>query len=343
MSHPFSSKRIVIFGASGDLTRRKILPALGRLVGRDGHQVDLVGVGRGQLSTDRFREVVASASGSAELTVRTEWIQLDYSDPASFATLKGFVAGSRCIIFYLATPPQTFGDILSPIDLAGLAAKGDLTRRIVLEKPFGHDLASARKLNARLSAAFADEQVFRIDHYLAKDTVQNVLAFRFANSMFEPVWNRSLVETILITVAEEEGIGRRAGYYDQTGAVRDILQNHALQLLALITMEPPATFDPEYVTRAKRAALRAMSPFDPDLAVRGQYEGYLNEFGVAPDSRRETYAAVQVAIENWRWDGVPIFLRTGKALKRRATEVVLSFVMRRDSASGAAASTAFRR
>jgi glucose-6-phosphate 1-dehydrogenase len=149
------------------------------------------------------------------------------------------------------------------------------------------------------------------------------MALRFSNSLFEPVWNRTLIETILITVAEEEGIGKRAGYYDQSGAVRDIVQNHMLQLLALVTMEPPTTFDPEYVRRAKRAALRAMSPIDPGMAVRGQYEGYLEEERVAPDSRRETYAAMRVSIDNWRWDGVPIFLRTGKALKRRITEVVI--------------------
>ena len=290
---------------------------------RDGKEVHLVGVGRGEQPTDRFRELVTTSSGNQQLAQLANWIQLDYSAPSSFAHLQDAVAHSPCVVFYLATPPDTFGDIVAAIELSGLAAKGDLSRRIVLEKPLGHDLASARKLNAQLTAGFAEEQIFRIDHYLAKDTVQNVLALRFSNSMFEPVWNRNLVETILITVAEEEGIGRRAGYYDQTGAVRDIIQNHALQLLALITMEPPTTFDPEYVTRAKRAALRAMSPLEPARAVRGQYEGYLDEIGVAPHSSRETYAAAQVTIENWRWDGVPIFVRTGKALKRRVTEVVV--------------------
>ena len=314
---------LVIFGASGDLTHRKILPSLGHLVTRDGTPVRIVGVGRSHLSTEEFRAQVKQASGNQRLSANAEWVQLDYAEPSSFDALKELVSGSPTVIFYLATPPETFSDIVAGLAHSGLAKKADATRRIVVEKPFGHDLDSAHELNAELAAAFEEEQIFRIDHYLAKDTVQNVMALRFSNSLFEPVWNRTLIETILITVAEDEGIGKRAGYYDQAGAVRDISQNHMLQLLALITMEPPTTFDPEYVRRAKRAALRAMSPIDPSHAVRGQYEGYLDEEGVAPDSRRETFAAVRVSIDNWRWDGVPIFLRTGKALRRRVTEVVI--------------------
>jgi len=314
---------LVIFGASGDLAHRKILPSLGRLVAREGQSVRVVGVGRSQLSTPEFREQVLKASSNQKLSDTAEWVQLNYPDPPTYAALTEMVEASPTVLFYLATPPETFSDIVAALSLCGLAKKGDVARRIVVEKPFGHNLASAHKLNAELAAALEEEQIFRIDHYLAKDTVQNVMALRFSNSLFEPVWNRTLIETILITVAEEEGIGKRAGYYDQSGAVRDIVQNHMLQLLALITMEPPTTFDPEYVRRAKRAALRAMSPIDPSMAVRGQYEGYLEEEGVAPDSRRETYAAMRVSIDNWRWDGVPIFLRTGKALRRRVTEVVI--------------------
>jgi glucose-6-phosphate 1-dehydrogenase len=314
---------LVIFGASGDLTQRKILPSLGRLVAREGQTVRVIGAGRSPKSTADFRDEVKQASGGAKLSDTADWVHLDYADPQTFAPLKEMLASSPAVIFYMATPPETFSDIVAALGVCGLAKKADPTRRIVVEKPFGHDLASAHKLNAELAAAFDEQQIFRIDHYLAKDTVQNVMALRFSNSLFEPVWNRTLIETIQITVAEEEGIGKRAGYYDQSGAVRDIIQNHMLQLLALITMEPPTTFDPEYVRRAKRAALRAMSPIDPTFAVRGQYEGYLDEQAVANDSRRETYAAVRVAIDNWRWDGVPIFLRTGKALARRATEVVI--------------------
>ncbi|GAC1511234.1 MAG: glucose-6-phosphate dehydrogenase [Candidatus Dormibacteraceae bacterium] len=314
---------LVIFGASGDLAKRKILPSLGHLITRDGQSVRVIGAGRSQKSTNDFRDEVKNASGNQRLSATAEWVQLDYSEPASFTPLDELVASSPTVIFYLATPPETFSDIVAGLAASGLAKKSDATRRIVVEKPFGHDLASAHKLNGELAAAFEEEQIFRIDHYLAKDTVQNVMALRFSNSLFEPVWNRTLVENIQITVAEEEGIGKRAGYYDQSGAVRDIIQNHMLQLLALITMEPPTTLDPEYVRRAKRAALRAMSPIDPAFAVRGQYEGYLDEEGVARDSRRETYAALRVSIDNWRWDGVPIFLRTGKALRRRVTEVVI--------------------
>jgi glucose-6-phosphate 1-dehydrogenase len=314
---------LVIFGASGDLAQRKILPSLGRLVAREGQAVRVIGAGRSHKTSADFREMVKQASGNLSLSDTAEWVQLDYADPMTFAPLKELLASSPNVIFYCATPPETFSEIVAALALCELAKKADTTQRIVVEKPFGHNLASAHKLNAELAAVFDEEQIFRIDHYLAKDTVQNVMALRFSNSLFEPVWNRTLIETILITVAEEEGIGKRAGYYDQSGAMRDIIQNHMLQLLALITMEPPTTFDPEYVRRAKRAALRAMSPIDPTMAVRGQYEGYLDEPGVAPDSRRETYAAMRVSIENWRWDGVPIFVRTGKTLARRVTEVVI--------------------
>jgi glucose-6-phosphate 1-dehydrogenase len=314
---------LVIFGASGDLAHRKILPSLGHLVAREAMPVRVIGASRSHMPAEDFRAEVKAASGNETLSATAEWVQLDYADHSTYNPLKELLAGSPVIIFYLATPPETFSDIVASLAVAGLARKTDATRRIVVEKPLGHNLASAHKLNAELAAAFDEDQIFRIDHYLAKDTVQNVMALRFSNSLFEPVWNRTLVETIQITVAEEEGIGNRAGYYDHTGAMRDIVQNHMLQLLALITMEPPTTFDPEYVRRAKRAALRAMSPIDPTFAVRGQYEGYLEEPGVARDSRRETYAAMRVSIDNWRWDGVPIFLRTGKSLRRRVTEVVI--------------------
>ncbi|NNM96835.1 MAG: glucose-6-phosphate dehydrogenase, partial [Candidatus Dormibacteraeota bacterium] len=213
---------------------------------------------------------------------------------------------------------------------ANLNQRGDPSRRVVVEKPFGHDLESSRELNRQLQEAFSEEQIYRIDHYLAKDTVQNVLAFRFSNAIFEASWNRNLIQSVQITAAEEEGIGTRAGYYDQAGAVRDMVQNHVLQLLALVAMEPPTTFDANDIRKAKLELLRAVQPLDPQTSVRGQYQGYLKEGGVAPGSRRETYAAAMLSVENWRWDGVPFFVRTGKALRRRSTQVVIRF---RDSPS----------
>ncbi|MGH7763042.1 MAG: glucose-6-phosphate dehydrogenase, partial [Candidatus Dormibacteraceae bacterium] len=261
---------LVIFGASGDLAQRKIIPSLGRLVAREGQKIRVVGAGRSAKTTDEFRQMVREASHNEQLATRAEWVQLDYADPLTFVPLQKLLTGSPCVIFYLATPAETFSNIVVAIVESGLASKEDASRRIVVEKPLGRDQASAGKVNAQLAGAFEEAQIFRIDHYLAKDTVQNVLALRFSNSLFEPVWNRTLVESILITVAEEEGIGRRAGYYDHAGAVRDIIQNHVLQLLALIAMEPPTTFDAESVRRAKRAALRAMLPIDPATAVRGQ-------------------------------------------------------------------------
>jgi glucose-6-phosphate 1-dehydrogenase len=317
---------IVIFGASGDLTRRKILPALRALGGGD---VRVVGAGRTDLSRDRFRDLVARAAGSPALAAGAEWVRIDYEVPESYRALRELLNGptqrpSRPLIYYLATPPSTFPAILQGLLHTGLSGRDD-NRRIVVEKPLGHDAASARGLNRQLTELFAEHQIYRIDHYLAKDTVQNVLAFRFSNSLFEPVWNRTMIDAIQITAAEQEDIGTRAGYYDQIGAVRDMVQNHVLQLLALVTMEPPSTFDPADIRKAKEQLLRAVVPLDPVCAVRGQYDGYLDTAGVAPDSRRETYVAARAVIENWRWEGVPIFLRTGKALQRRLTEAVIRF------------------
>lgn len=314
---------LVLFGASGDLASRKVLPAVGAVAPRARSRLRVVGAGRSELSQERFREVVGDTTGSSDLAAGAEWVRLDYGDAGTYAGLRESLR-SDAAVYYLATPPSTFSPILTALADAGLTHRGDKSR-IVVEKPLGEDEATARELNAKLDALFEESQVYRIDHYLAKDTVQNLLAFRFSNSLFEAVWNRLHVDSIQITAAEDLDVGRRAGYYDHFGAVRDMVQNHVLQILALTTMEPPATFDAADVRTAKTQLLRAVRPLDEATAVRGQYEGYQDAEGVATDSRRETFAAARVGIENWRWQGVPIFVRTGKALRRPVTEAVIRF------------------
>jgi glucose-6-phosphate 1-dehydrogenase len=312
---------VVIFGASGDLSNRKILPALGHLAAdRD---LRVIGVGRRALAREQFQDLVARSSGRPALAASAEWIQLDYAAANSYRRLRDVVGSDgRSMVFYLATPPAIFGSILNGLSASDLVRRGD-RNRVVVEKPLGHDAASAEALNQQLAQLFDESQVYRIDHYLGKDTVQNVLAFRFSNPLFESVWNRNFIDSIQITAAEELDIVERAGYYDQVGAVRDMVQNHVLQILALVAMEAPGSLNPVDTRAAKLALLRAVNPLEPAAAVAGRYDGYRQTEGVPPDSRRETYAAARVSIENWRWQGVPIFFRTGKALTRQVTEVVV--------------------
>jgi glucose-6-phosphate 1-dehydrogenase len=352
---------LVVFGASGDLTTRKLIPAIQRLALRRllpaGFSV--VGVARTEMSDDDFRDrmrkTVADEGAGPEgrqvweaFVAGFRYVAGDYSDPETFARLHEVLdeldrdrgtAENR--LYYLATPPSTF-----PVVVDGLAAEG-LNKpasdgcfvRIVIEKPYGRDGRSAAELDAVVHGAFEEAQVYRIDHYLGKETVQNVLALRFANAIFEPVWNRRYVNHVQITVAESLGVGHRGSFYEAAGAVRDIVQNHVMQVLALTLMEPPVRFDANGIRDEKVKALRAVDVVTPETAardvVRGQYRrgwvhgsevpSYRDEDGVDPHSQTETYVAMRVKVDNWRWAGVPFYVRTGKYLPKRVTEVAMEF------------------
>ena len=345
----------MIFGASGDLTARKLLPALGRLAADRAlaPEVTLVGVARTALTDDEFRSrcrqtIRASGHAVEELIASARYVAGSYDDPATYLGLEQLVTelddrrslgGNR--VYYLATPPQLFGSIAVQLGAAGLdkSPTGGFVR-LVIEKPFGWDEQSARELYAEISSVFAEEQIFRIDHYLAKETVQNLLAVRFANAIFEPIWNRTWVDNVQITVAESIGVEDRGGFYETAGAMRDIVQNHVLQVLSLFLMEPPTSFHPEAIRDEKLKLLRAIRPFagEQDIArrtVRGQYArggtrerpmpGYREEPGVDPVSSVETFVALRLDIDNWRWDGVPVYVHTGKRLPQRITEVAVEF------------------
>src|SRR3954452_11701607 len=347
---------LVIFGASGDLTARKLLPALERLAayGALPGEVALVGVARTPMSDEEFgaycRDKVSGGGNPRwnDLTAAARYVHGDYDDPDTYSRLAEVLsecdrlhgtAGNR--VYYFATPPRLFGPIALSLGKAGLSVPdGDSFVRAVIEKPFGWDEESARELYADLSSAFTEEQIFRIDHYLAKETVQNLLALRFATSIFEPIWNRTWVDNVQITVAETLGVGDRGGFYETTGAMRDIVQNHVLQVLSLFLMEPPTSFHPEAIRDEKVKLLRAIRPLDQEAeiaagAVRGQYTrggtredlmpGYREEPGVDPLSSTETFLARRRSIQNWRWTGVPVYVRTGKRLPARITEVAMEF------------------
>jgi glucose-6-phosphate 1-dehydrogenase len=349
---------LVIFGATGDLTWRKLMPALSDLA-HDGllpASFVVVCVARRAKSDQEFRAELAtgvarksesSQAGFAALAERIFYHRSTFEDAAGYEALRTRLAeidavhgtaGNR--IFYLATPPDAYPVILERLSSSGLSSERDgRFARVIIEKPFGHDLASARQLNAQVSAAFHERQVFRIDHYLGKETVQNILAMRFANLIFEPLWNEKFVDHIQITVAESIGIGSRGNYFERAGIVRDMIQNHLLQVLTLVAMEPPVSLDADAVRDEKVKVLRALRSFEPSevahCVVRGQYgpgslggvdvPGYLGESDVAPDSRTETYAAVRLEVNNWRWAKTPFFLRAGKRMPRRVTEVAIHF------------------
>lgn len=351
---------VIIFGAAGDLTKRKLIPALYNLLGNKllSDEFAIVGVARKELNDDEFRdrmkqdlqELVPNASDISAwdwLYQRMYYLSGEFQNPDIYLRLQALLTQidqkwhtQGNYLYYLATAPEFFCEIVWQLGQAGLTCENDgQWRRVVIEKPFGHDLSSAQKLNQNLRSVLAEQQIYRIDHYLGKETVQNILIFRFGNGLFEPLWNHRYIDQVQITVAETVGVENRGGYYDGAGALRDMVQNHLFQLLAMVAMEPPVSFEADAVRDEKAKVLRAVQPFSEEEvlshAVRGQYgngllkghavPAYRNETKVSPTSSTETFAALKLTIDNWRWAGVPFYLRTGKHLADRVTEIVIQF------------------
>jgi glucose-6-phosphate 1-dehydrogenase len=337
---------IVIFGASGDLTQRKLVPSLFNLYRKKRlpHQFRIVGYGNTAFTDDAFRaHLEEGVKQFAPFEYQDdEWRsfapslvyqQGRYTDLADFkklgAYLKAWEIGSGNRIYYMATPPEVFPNIIDLLGLTDQLTEYNGWRRVVIEKPFGTDLASARSLNQQIHKTLNEKQIYRIDHYLGKETVQNILVTRFANTIFEPLWNRNYIDHVEITVAEKVGVEHRGRFYDRVGVVRDMFQNHLLQLLTLVAMEPPASFDANALRNEKVKVLNSIRPLKYEevalYTVRAQYEGYRQESGVEPQSTTPTYAAIKLQIDNWRWQGVPFYLRSGKNLKEKLSQITIVF------------------